>query len=95
MSNSAEKSTGLAGREGSCGLRAELETFARQEADLASRIETALAGDRLDEKSVAQLLRARSSATRDGLTLLFQRMDQLERRIGQIESRVSGLATCA
>ena len=66
---------------GSAALRDELEKLARQEAELASSIETALAGDHLDEKSVAQLLRARCSATRDGLTLIFQRMDQLERRI--------------
>ena len=93
--SSAEKSTGLAQREGSRGFRDELERFARQEAELASTIETALAGDHLDEKSVAQLLRARCSATRDGLTLLFQWMDQLDRRIGQIDSRLSGLATRA
>jgi hypothetical protein len=95
MSSPAEKSTGVAQREGSRGLRDELERFARHEAELASSIDAVLAGDHLDEKSVAQLLRARCSATRDGLTLLFQWMDQLDRRIRQIDSRVSGLATRA
>ncbi len=95
MSSSAEKSTGLAERDGTRGLRDELERFARQEAELASSIEIALAGNHLDEKSVAQRLRARCSATRDGLTLLFEWMDQLDRRIRQIDSRLSGLATRA
>jgi hypothetical protein len=93
MNSAAKKSASLPLGEGSRALRTELENLTRQEAELASTLETALAGEQLDEKSVAQLLRARCSATREGLTLIFHWMDQLDRRIGQIESRVSGLAT--
>ena len=96
MSSVTENSTGMAQREGSRGLRLELERFARQEAELASSIETALAGDHLDEKSVAQLLRAAEQPPRaTGITFIFQCIDQLERRIRQIETRVSDLATRA
>ncbi len=91
----AKKSGSLPVGEGSRALRTELENLTRQEAELASTLETALAGEQLDEKSVAQLLRARCSATREGITLIFQWMDQLDCRIGQIESRVSGLANRA
>jgi hypothetical protein len=97
MSDAAEKSrsTGLPVHEGSRGVRALLEKLAHQEAELAASIETALAGEHLDEKSIAQLLRARCSATREGLALIFRWMDQLDHRMKQLESRVSGLATRA
>jgi hypothetical protein len=76
-------------------LRAELEKLERQEAELASSLEAALAGEHLDEKSLVHLLQARCSATRDGITLIFHWLSQIDLRISRIESRVSGLATRA
>jgi hypothetical protein len=95
MNRAAKKFASLPLGEGSRALRTELENLTRQEAALASTLETALAGDQLDEKSVAQLLRARCSATREGITLILQWIDHFDRRIGQIESRVSSLANRA
>jgi hypothetical protein len=95
VNSAAEVSTGSSVHAGPHALRAGLEQLAHQEAELASSIETALAGGQFDEKSIAQLLRARSSATREGITFIFQCIDQLERRIRQIETRVSDLATRA
>ncbi len=95
MNSAAENLTASPFLGSTRALRAELEKLERQEADLASSLETALAGEQLDGKSVARLLHARCSSTRERITLIFHWLGLLDLRIGQIESRVSGLATRA
>jgi hypothetical protein len=95
MNNAAEKPASTVYRETTRAIREGLAQHTRQEAELALSLQTALAGERLDEKSVARLLQARCSATREGMMLICRWLSLLERRISQTESRVSDLITRA
>jgi PIN domain nuclease of toxin-antitoxin system len=93
MNSAADMPVGLPSRQGSRAIAVELERLERQEADLASSLESALAVAHPDARSLARLLQARSSATREGITLVFHWMVQLDLRISRIESRMARLAT--
>ena len=95
MNSAAKKPAGLPFHQGPRAHSRRVRKLVREEAELASSVETALAGEHVDERSFARLLRARCSATRQGITLIFNWMSQLDRRISQLESHVSGLANRA
>jgi hypothetical protein len=95
MNDAAEKTVRPAFRDTNRAIREGLAQHVRLEAELASSLQTALADELLDEKSVARLLEARCSATREGMKLIFRWLGQLEHRMSQTESRVAQLASRA
>ena len=82
----------LPSHESPCGVRADLEKLAVEESELTLGLETVLANGGLDEKSLAQFLQARSSAMQQRISLILGWMDQIDRRVNQMESRLSDLA---
>ena len=85
--NDAEKSARPVSRESTRAIREDVKKHVRLEAELASCLQAALAAQRLDER-LARVLEARCSATREGMALIFRWLDQIDRRIGQAETRI-------
>jgi hypothetical protein len=95
VNSGVKKPLGLPFHEGARAIRERVEKLVRDEDELCASALAALSGEAADEKSVARLLGQRCLATRESITLIFRWMCQLDRRIGQIESHLSGLANRA
>lgn len=73
-------------------LRLDLDRVAVKESELTLSLEAVLADEHPDQQQIAQLLEARSSAAQQKFSLILKWMDQIDRRVSKVESRVADLA---
>jgi hypothetical protein len=76
-------------------LRLDLDRLAAKESELTLSLETVLADEHFNPKQFAQLLEERSSAAQQQFSLILKWMDQLDRRVSKVESRLADLASQA
>ncbi len=76
-------------------LRSDLERLADKESELTMSLETALLDEHLNQKQFARLLEERSSAAQQKFSAVLKWMDQFDRRVSKVESRLADLASQA